>query len=312
MGTRITPTKFIELSEKTINNGVLSRTSFNELDNKLIEDIVNDEKLTHIQISEPIPAEAIAFIDKIFEIRPDIRFRIYGLYGCNSFDFSFLKDLPHLQRLSIDRVHLGITEELLNLETVCKIPDLKSLWLEIFDLKDYGFINNLPKSIEDLLIIADTMGGSANFDCRWLLQYENLNTLFLGKKAKKNIKSVAGLKSLKNFSIRGIKLNSLEFLKPLELETLGVYYCAMSDLSSVAALTTLKKVELWRILKLCDISFLSSLEALESIKLTDLKHIKELPDLSKAKGLKEIIYDNVPIKIDALPENIKSKIKPLF
>ena len=37
--------------------------------------------------------------------------------------------------------------------------------------------------------MADTMGSSIKFDCKWLLQYDKLNTLWLGKKAKKNIEN---------------------------------------------------------------------------------------------------------------------------
>jgi Leucine-rich repeat (LRR) protein len=312
MGTRINPTKFIELSKDSFKNGLINKTAAEELDGKLIKKIIEDDTLKYIQISEPLFAQAISSLDKIFEKRPDIRFRIYGLYDCDSFDFSFLHELPHLQHLSIDAVHLGITEELLNIEAVCEIPNLKSLLLEIFDLKDYSFLNHLPQSIEELSVIADTMGGAVNFDCKWLIKYDNLHSLFLGKKAKKNIKAIADITSLKELILRGIKLNSLEFLKPLGLEKLSINYCAMSDLSSAASLTTLKSIELWRILKLYDISFLSHLEALESIKLMDLKYIKELPDLSKVNGLKEIIYDNVPINTEILPDNIKSIIKPLY
>ena len=312
MGTRLNPTKFIEFSKETFKNGAINKTAVKELDRRLIKKIVDDDTLKYIQISEPLPNKAIANLDKIFEIRPDITFRIYGLYGCRSFDFSLLNKLPHLQHLSIDAVHLGTTKELLNIESVCNIPNLKSLRLEIFDLKDYRFLNHLPGGIEKLILVADTMGGAINFDCNWLVQYENLYSLFLGKKARKNIKAIANLTSLKELTLRGIKLSSLEFLKPLGLEKLSIYFCAMNDLSSIASLTTLKTVELWRIQKLYDISFLSHLEALESIKLLDLKYIKELPDLSKAKGLKEIIYDNVPIETETLPENIQRIIKPLY
>lgn len=42
--------------------------------------------------------------------------------------------------------------------------NLKSLSLNAFDLRDYSFINHLSKNIEKLLIFADTMGGSINFD----------------------------------------------------------------------------------------------------------------------------------------------------
>lgn len=151
------------------------------------------------------------------------------------------------------------------------------------------------------------MKGSILFDCEWLLRFQKLHTLYLGKKAKKHIEKIAELPKLKNLKIRGIKLKSLEFLKELNLESLSILWCGMNDLSLLSEFKSLKYLELWRIMKLEDISFLSELSNLEKLVLQDLNHIHELPDLSLCHRLKEIQLINIPIHF--IPKELESIVK---
>ena len=186
---------------------------------------------------------------------------------------------------------------------------MKSLYLNAFELKDYTFIKNLSKNLEELLIYADTMGSSIYFDCKWLLQYKKMHTLWLGKKAKKNIECLSEMKSLKSLSLRGIKLLSFDFLRDLNLEKLELLWNSNNDLKELKELKTLKQIGLWRINKLDNIDFVSELKNLEVIKLQDLKHITKLPDLSRLSNLKILVLDNTGISIDDIEEPYKSKVK---
>lgn len=144
--------------------------------------------------------------------------------------------------------------------------------------KSYEFIQNLSDELEVLIIMADTMGPGIKFDCTWLLKYQNLQTLWLGKKAKKNIESISRLSKLKSLCLRGIKLTDLSFLYKLNLEKLALLWNSNNNLHELANLKNLKELELWRINKLSDISFIEELTNLEILKLQDLKHINCLPD----------------------------------
>lgn len=110
---------------------------------------------------------------------------------------------------------------------------------------------------------------------------------------------------MKDLTLRGIKLESFDFIRQKNLESLAVQWCGMNDLSSLNGFTSLKRLELWRIMKLEDISFISTLSSLESLRLLDLSHIHALPDLTGLENLKEIILDNVPIDETTLPERIR-------
>ncbi|GFI41802.1 hypothetical protein [Thomasclavelia cocleata] len=298
---------FIEISDKTRKGTILECFSYKEIDETFICDIIEDNKIKTIQISKTLPAEAYQIIDSILERKPQLNFRVYNLYFYNQYDISFLEKMSHLRSLRID-CHLRDWNNMIDFNILTKL-NLKSLYLNAFELKDYTFIKNLSKNLEELLIYADTMGSSIYFDCKWLLQYKKMHTLWLGKKAKKNIECLSEMKSLKSLSLRGIKLLSFDFLRDLNLEKLELLWNSNNDLKELKELKTLKQIGLWRINKLDNIDFVSELKNLEVIKLQDLKHITKLPDLSRLSNLKILVLDNTGISIDDIEEPYKSKVK---
>lgn len=187
--------------------------------------------------------------------------------------------------------------------------NLKALHLDAFDLRDYSFLKSLSAELEELSINADTMGGAIQFDCEWLLRYSLLKTLWLGKKAKKNITCLAKLSELKSLSLRGIKISDFEFLKQMNLQKLVLLWNSNNDLQELKYLTSLKEIELWRINKLDNIDFISDLTNLEVIRLQDLKHVSKLPDLSGLHNLNKIILDNTGIDIESVENGLRDKIE---
>ncbi len=307
MGSPIDFTNHIDISDRSWSNGCLTFYGYNDLTDELIAEIAANRTIRYIQISKQLPEQAFLAIDKVLSQRDDMFFRIYGLYGEAGFDLSCLRQLKHLRHLTVD-VHLRDRQDLLELSVLTELEGLRSLRLDLFDLRDYGFVQELSPEIRELWINADTMGGAVSFDCEWLGRYEKLENLFLGRKAKKHIESIADISSLRSLTLRGIKLNDFEFLRPTGLRTLSVGSCGMNDLSSLMGFG-LRSLELWRINKLEDISFISSLRQLETLRLQDLRHITALPDMSALACLKEIILDNVPIDVSALPDNLRDKVR---
>lgn len=299
MGTKLNFAGHIDITEQTTGTFWKS-VGYRDLTDELISQIADDPKIKFIQISKSLPWQAYLAIDKILAKRDDMHFRIYGLYGNTEFDLSCLHLLKHLKHLALD-AHLRERQDMFNLDILTELENLQTLRLALFDLKDYSFVKNLSSEIEELCISADTMGGGVVFDCVWLTQYKKLKTLYLGKRARKHIECIAELESLENLTLRGIKLKGFEFLRSKELRSLSIHLCGMSDLTSLAGYDSLKILELWRIMKLEDISFISTLTKLERLNLRDLSHITTLPDLSGLKNLQEVVLDNVPIDVAALP-----------
>jgi len=307
MGAKIDMASHITISEKTSLNGFLKFYGWQDIDDEFINQIAENSIIKFVQIASSLPRQAFDIIDRILSVRQDMYLRIYGLYGEETIDLSLLQNMKNLKHLVLD-FSVKNRQDKFDFSVLTKLENLQSLRLNLFDLKDYSFVNNLSHNLEELYISTDTMGGGIVFDCRWLLQYRQLKNLYLGKKAKKNIESIAQLEKLGNLTLRGIKLKSFDFLKDRNLKSLAVHWCSMNDLPSLAGFTSLKNLELWCIAKLEDISFVSTLENLENLNLTDLKYIHTLPDLSALKNLKDIKIDNVPVDISTLPEDIQKII----
>lgn len=261
MGTYIDFSGFITITQQTNSLSLFHEISYEKLDPELI---IQDHTITRIQINELLPLEAYLKIEQILSQREDIILRLYGMYDHKLFDLNILKNVPHLQRLTLD-FHLADQPKELDCSPLCELSQLKSLSLSLFDFKDYSFIQGLNPQLEKLFIHADTMKGGIQFDCDWLLRFKKLNKLYLGVKAKKHIHSIAKLPHLKDLTIRGIKLDNLSFLKENHLKSLAIKWCSMSDLSSLKD-WDLKYLELWRIMKLEDLSFVSTLHHLETLK----------------------------------------------
>jgi len=299
---------YIEVAEETSKPGsILEHYGYNDIDENFINAVVNDDKIKWIQISKLLPEEAYNIIDFILTKKPELCFRIYSLYSDHKYDLSFLEKMPHLNNLRID-CDLRSCPDIIDFNILTRL-NLKSLHLDAFDLRDYSFLQSLSAELEELLIYADTMGGTIQFDCKWLLRYNQLKTLWLGKKANKNITCLAKLPELKSLSLRGIKLSDFEFLKQMNLEKLALLWNSNNDLQELKWLTSLKEIELWRINKLDDIGFISSLTNLEVIRLQDLKHVTKLPDLSELHNLNKIILDNTGICIERVESNLRNKIE---
>lgn len=304
MGTKLDFTSHIDITEQEVNIPFCASVRYCDLTDSLISQIADSPQIKFIQISESLPQQAYCVIDKILEKRDDMHFRIWGLFGDMKFDLSCLHLLKHLKHLTID-AHLRDRKDMLNLDVLTELENIRTLSLALFDLRDYSFVNHLSSDIEELCISADTMGGGIIFDCAWLTQYKKLKTLYLGKKARKHIECIAEIENLKNLTLRGIKLKDFNFLRKNELHSLSIHLCGMNDLTSLTGYNSLKILELWRIMNLEDISFVSTLTNLEELYLRDLRHITALPDVSGLKNLKKISLDNVPIDVTTFPSDLR-------
>lgn len=304
MGARINFTSCVSIAAKTWSNGPISRIGYNDITEDVKKDIAGNQKIHTIQVDRNLPLEAFKIIDEILALREDLEFRIFGLYDGEYFDLDALETMKHLTRLRIDCVRLTDHPNCIEPQKLCKLNGLKSIHIEVFDLMDYGFIQKLDKGIEEFSVYIDTMRGTPNFDCKWLLDFPQIHTLFIGKKAKKNFKCIAGLPNLKRLALRGIKIDNFYFLQNTDLEVLRILWASVEDMDSMAILKGLKQLELWRIPKLDDISVIRELKNLEVLKLQDLKHITALPDVSELPAFRELILWNTPVAPESVPDKI--------
>lgn len=306
MGAYIDFANHITIANKS-SNGFISQIGYKDINDKVINEILNNKRIKWIQISNYLPDEAYQVIDNVLSVRKDLTFRLFHFMDNDTVDISFLLEMPHLERLQIDCIDFKSNPERIDFDVLTKL-NLKSLHLECFDLKNYEFIKNLSDELEEISIMADTMGSGVKFDCSWLLKYKYLNSLWLGKKAKKNLESISELPNIKSLSLRGIKISDFSFLLQMNLDKLALLWNSNADLHELSKMKSLKEIELWRINKLSDISFIKDLINLEVIKLMDLNHVTSIPDLREHKNLQRIFLINTGIDIKSLPKYLQKKV----
>ena len=303
MGAYVNHTDRVHITNETRTDGCFEFLGYKDIDDQVIHDIADNGKIKYVQISKPLPDKAFQTIDEILSLRPDITFRLFDFDDEDKVDISFLLKMPHLKNLWID-LDFRNDQQKINFDVLARLR-LKQFYIDCFDLRNYEFIKYLSDDLEDLLITADTMGPGIVFDCAWLLKYVNLKSLWLGKKAKKNIELLSQHPKLKELSLREIKITDFSFLQKMNLEKLALLWNSNNDLHELAKLKNLHEIELWRINKLDDLSFIEDMTSLEIIKLQNLKHITSLPDLSKLTKLKKIILIDTGIDLESLPDSIK-------
>jgi hypothetical protein len=97
-------------------------------------------------------------------------------------------------------------------------------------------------------------------------------------------------KKTKILSLRGLKLDNLEFLLSLkELEDLRIYRCVIKDPSALYKLEKLTKLFINNVKKENDnFSFLNQLDNLEKLSIGYASQFTSFPDLANCKNLKRV------------------------
>ena len=269
----------------------------------IIHQISEEKLIKRVQISDYIPNTVLEKLNRLFILRPDISFRVYGGadkkfgYGddFNGWNLDFLRFVPDVQNIVIGDFEYKNT----GLSILSSLSNLKSLTLDIYDLRGLSFVNTLPSQLEHLHIDADLKSGKPVFDCQWLLRLKNLQSLFLGK-LDKNLEAIVGLSQLRKLELRAVKNKDLSFLKQMLIKDLSILWCDSSkiDLTVLSDFRTLRQLKLFRISKLDDISFVSTLTGLEKLELIWLANITKIPNLANLNNLAEVCIDTLNKLVD--------------
>ena len=269
----------------------------------IIHQISEEKLIKRVQISDYIPNTVLEKLNRLFILRPDISFRVYGGtdkkfgYGddFNGWNLDFLRFVPDVQNIVIGDFEYKNT----GLSILSSLSNLKSLTLDIYDLRGFSFVNTLPSQLEHLHIDADLKSGMPVFDCQWLLRLKNLQSLFLGK-LDKNLEAIVGLSQLRKLELRAVKNKDLSFLKQMLIKDLSILWCDSSkiDLTVLSDFRTLRQLKLFRISKLDDISFVSTLTGLEKLELIWLANITKIPNLANLNNLAEVCIDTLNKLVD--------------
>lgn len=168
------------------------------------------------------------------------------------------------------------------------LPELRNFTISSYLTKDFSFLKeNLSLKT---LGIEETK--SRAVDLSLIKEFQDLETLYIDG-MKKGLENISELSKLKTLSLRGVKMDNLDFAERLRnLTELNLLFGSYKDLSAVAKLTTLKELEISRVRQIPNYNFLNNLVNLEKLCFEGMSEMNNLPDLSGLKSLKKIQVDN--------------------
>ena len=243
----------------------------------IIHQISEEKLIKRVQISDYIPNTVLEKLNRLFILRPDISFRVYGGadkkfgYGddFNGWNLDFLRFVPDVQNIVIGDFEYKNT----GLSILSSLSNLKSLTLDIYDLRGFSFVNTLPSQLEHLHIDADLKSGKPVFDCQWLLRLKNLQSLLF----------------------RTSSLQSFEFPKLTTVVKDFDLQCLTSDGEPGGEITSLRIPELTKVNGRLGVNNLGKMISLEFPKLQEVGSVDfasipipletlSLPELSVVNG----------------------------
>lgn len=255
-----------------------------------VEALAAEPSLEVLQYSEyNVPSRELLKLlnDRVFALRPDVLFRIYGFH-LKEADLSALTFMTDVERLAVD-----CCSRVSGLSPLGGLSKLRELELDVFELDSFEALHEVRS---DLVLLRLGKTRSKKPDLSVLKWFAALERLALNGQ-KKNIEVVQELQRLRTVYIQGIPLGDLGFLASLpRLEKLDLGFGGAENLEWLAGLGALKELKLLRIKGLNDLSVLSELKELRLLKIIDQPLIGTLPSLDNLLVLKRVVCDNVGLK----------------
>ena len=168
------------------------------------------------------------------------------------------------------------------------IPNIRNFTIASFNTKDFSSLqyNTHLKSFG----IEETKSKSA--DISFIKKFKDLEALYVDG-MKKGLENIQFLQDLRVLTLRGVKLENLDFISNLKkLEELNLLFGSYKNLDSISKLNQLKSIEFSRVRQIPNFDFLNSLENLEKIEFEGMSQMECIPNLSNLKRLKRIHVNN--------------------
>jgi hypothetical protein len=116
-----------------------------ELSSREVQQLAYDFDLQVLQCSSPVDSRTWDRLDRdLFQNRPDIELRVFGFYS-SVCDMSFVRQLPHVRRFSVDRLMQGT-----GVEHLATMEQLEWLSVDIFNLENFEFLRGIPNTVTKL------------------------------------------------------------------------------------------------------------------------------------------------------------------
>ena len=175
-------------------------------------------------------------------------------------------------------------------------PNLRQLHIALYKLDDISGFAHLADLRE--LTFGET---EKKFSLRFLERWPGLRLLFVVHH-RTDLHSVQGLTELESLGLSGYTLPDLSLLAPLvKLRKLQLLLGGTRNLSDLARLPALDDLFLMRITKLADLGILADLPGLKTLRLDWMRNVTSLPSLRGLARLDDVTLDQMKGLTDLSP-----------
>jgi hypothetical protein len=226
-------------------------------------------ELQSLQIDCVPDEESLARLSDWFRTHPDVQFS-FGSHAA-SVDPSFLDAVSSSRAVSLTLHGRGV------------------------DVASY--LERLPDGLRELRIAAP----ASKLDLSPLARLRSLTALSIEGSAK-NLEIVGRLTKLEYLSLRSVRLENLETLRPLEnLRSLGIGFGGAANLEPIAEIGRIEDLQLARVKGLANAEPIATMPHLRRLSLAALRGLDTLPDLSFATELEVVWLENMKSLNDLSP-----------
>jgi hypothetical protein len=185
-----------------------------------------------------------------------------------------------------------------SLEAIGTLGSLRELSVGVYELPDFNFLSQVPEGLV-VLNLGETKLSSLSLE--HLPRFGGLRRLSISGH-RKHLGSIARLLLLESIGFSGMKSPDLSFLASLpKLRRLEMLLGGSDDLSALAGAKGLAHLELCWIRRLTDLSFISRMKSLRYLHLEKLKQVRSLPSFRDLAGLRALSMDMMKGLTDVLP-----------
>ena len=256
--------------------------------------LASDPRLNDVQFAEPPSREALEALEKeILRNRKDFEVRFYGFYRAEC-DLELLQFIPSVSRLVVNCLQGPVK----HVERIGDLQRLTSLKVGIMQLRDFGFLERLPPTLETLYL-EETR--SKHLSVKATLRFQDLRHLYV-ERHHKDLESIGELPNLQSLVLRSITVPSLSFLTSLSsLRVLNLKLGGTINLDALEELLNLREMEIWQVRKLENIRAVARIPKLETLMLQDLPNVTDFPSLSGCTSLKTVFINHLKSLKDLSP-----------
>jgi hypothetical protein len=247
--------------------------------------LAGDPRLEVLQCGAPVPESMWVFLNAhFFSLRQDVELRVYGHYS-GECDLRFARHMTNVRRFSADCLRSAQ-----NVGFIAELQQLKSLAVGIFDLRDYGFLNQVSPTLKTLEL-GPTRSSAPSLAP--IGRFGSLQKLYIEGHIK-DIEVVSRLRLLEDLTLRSVTTPDLSYIAPLaNLRSLDIKLGGIRSFAGAEGKASIKYLELWQVRDLRDIEIVSTLLGLQNLFLQSLPHIRVFPSVSDASVLRRVIIESL-------------------